>query len=214
MRARARPEPGALLEGAAFEPVAVLSGPERIAFLRHYFAKRPTAITRLYRLGTIVLLLALAVSIGTARVPFTRTFGLLAAGFAITLVVVVPLHESVHAGAYRIFGAPEIRWRLSLREQIICVTAHRFVLSRTELMWCAALPSVVISILLGAGIFLLPSMRPALVIALLLHHVGSRGDWAYLNYFRLCGSREVYAFEDADLERIYFYVPVLQEYPR
>jgi hypothetical protein len=208
MHLRRRLEPGALLDTAAFEPVAVLSGRERIAFLRHYFARRPTLITRLHRLGTIVLLGALALSFRTAAPCFTCILGATGAGLAITLIVVVPLHESIHAGAYRLFGAPEIRWRISLRQQIVSVTAHRFVLNRKELMWCAALPSVVLSIVLSAAIFILPSLGPALLTALLLHHLGSRGDWAYVNYCWLCGQRDIYAFEDANLGRSYFYVAV------
>jgi hypothetical protein len=72
-------------------------------------------------------------------------------------------------------------------------------------MWVAAMPSALVTAMLAAASAGVPALRSSLLIALLVHHLGSRGDWAYLSYLWLCRGRKIYMFDDSDSFRSYFY---------
>jgi hypothetical protein len=192
-----RLSPSALLDPTRFDVLAVLKDDERLAFLHQFFWKKPSRITRVHHLCTAFLLATVAVA-GHAR-GFDLGTWLVAASLmlAVAVVVVMPLHEAVHAAAYWALGARDLRWTFSFRREMASVAAHRFVLSRNELLFVAALPSAAIGLALGTAAVATETLRPYLALALLFHHVGSRGDWAYLSYF-LSTPRELYVFEDAE----------------
>lgn len=203
---RTRIQPAALLDTSLFEMIAVLKGNERFAFLGHYFWKVPSRVTWAHHTCTALILVALAISAAASEFSLTRWLAQVVAGLAAAVVVLMPLHEVVHALAYKALGARDIRWTLSIRKQIAAVTAHLFVLARRDVFIVAVSPWILITVLLSVASAGFPSLRPLLLTALFVHHFGSRGDWAYLNYFWRTRSREVYVFEDADAGQCWFYV--------
>lgn len=201
-----RMQPAALLDPSVFELLAVLKEDERFAFLRHYFWKVPTRITWAHHICSTLMLVALAISAALIEFGLARWLALVVAGIGAAVIVGTPLHEVIHALAYKALGARDIRWTLSIRNQIAAVTAHQFVLARRDIMIVAGLPWVLITVLLSLASAGLPSLRPFFLTALFVHHFASRGDWAYLSYFWRTRGREVYAFEDADAGQCWFYV--------
>lgn len=201
-----RPQSTALFDDDAFEVLAVINGADRLAFLNHYFWKVPTVITRAHHVCSVLMLIVAAVMGSSRGFGLAAWVGTAAAGLTSAAVLLMPVHEAIHAAAYRALGAKDIRWALSLRNPMASVTAHRFVLSGREAMIVSALPWLVVTALLGLAVGFVASLRPFLLITLLGHHVGSRGDWAYLSYFWRCRRRELYVVEDADLEQSWFCV--------
>jgi hypothetical protein len=95
---------------------------------------------------------------------------------------------------------------VSIRAQIATVTAHQFVLTRRDVVFVAALPWVLITVVLCIATASSPALRPAVMTAMLVNHFASRGDWAYLSYFWRTRGHAIYAFEDADSQKSWFFV--------
>jgi hypothetical protein len=197
--------PKALLDTSRFEMIAVLTGDERFAFLRHYFWNVPSAVTRTHHLCSMGMVASVVISAASDQLGIVAWLSGIAVGAGAAIVVGVPLHEAIHGLAYRALGARDIRWTVSIRARIATVSAHRFVVSRPEVMFVAASPWVVITGLLCVASARTPWLRPAVMTAMMMNHFASRGDWAYLSYFWRTRGRAIYAFEDVEAQKSWFF---------
>ncbi|HYO78008.1 MAG TPA: DUF3267 domain-containing protein [Thermoanaerobaculia bacterium] len=174
-------------------------------FVVDYFFRRGSWLTRVHHAMSLA---TLAAAIGTA-VAQERGFGRTFLDFGIAVialfVLVLPLHELLHALAYRLAGARDIRWDYSARMLAVWVIAHRFVVSTRAFVFVALTPFVILNALLIAGAILFPAYAVVLLFVLLVHLHGCAGDWSLLNFVWLHRERGFWTFDDAVAGRSYFF---------
>lgn len=138
-----------------------------------------------------------------------RSFSRCALDFVLALltlvVVILPLHELLHAAAYRLAGARDIRWEWSGRMLAVWVIAHRFVAGTRAFLVVALAPFVVLNALLVAGAVVFPQLAVYFLCVLLWHVHGSAGDWALLNFVWVHRRRGFWTFDDAEAGKSYFF---------
>lgn len=128
-------------------------------------------------------------------------FGLGVVGFALLF----PVHEGLHGLAYKLLGAREVRFAFALRQLSAYALAHRFVTDSRRFAVVALAPFVVISAGLIAAALAFEPFRFYLLCTLLIHTVGTSGDFALLNFLWLNRARGVVTYDDADERKSYFY---------
>jgi hypothetical protein len=188
-----------------YELLAEMQHSSLVEFVIEYFFTRRSWLVWLHHAMSLAIVAAIVTTIvargtgpGEALVAFGVTLVLL-------LVVVLPLHELLHAVAYRLAGARDIRWDYSVKMAAVWVVAHRFVATTGPFVFVALAPFVVINTLLAAGALLFPKLAVWLLFLLLWHLHGAIGDWSLLNFIWLHRQRGFWTFDDADLGRSYFY---------
>lgn len=174
-------------------------------FVVEYFLRRRSWLTHAHHAMTVVTVAAIVF----VAMRGVRPWKLVVLDFFLALaalfVVILPIHEFLHAAAYRLSGARDIRWDYSLRMAAVWVTAHRFVATAKPFVFVALAPFVVINALLIAGAMLFPKAAVFLLFVLLWHLHGSIGDWSLLNFIWLNRERGFWTFDDAEAGKSYFY---------
>ena len=172
-------------------------------FVTQYFWRRPTAAVALHHLFTLSVLAALVATGAQRRYSLDGWLGNLGAALLLFLLL-VPVHEALHALAYRLLGARDLHWGISWQWLSVYVIADQYVAGRVEFFVVAVLPFLVLNGLLLLASVLFPGARLLLLMVLLLHQTGTSGDWALLNYFYLHPG-EVYTYDDAPSHYTYFF---------
>ncbi|HEX8254769.1 MAG TPA: DUF3267 domain-containing protein [Thermoanaerobaculia bacterium] len=174
-------------------------------FVVEYFLRRTSWLTRAHHAMSLVTLVA---AIGMAVVQergVGRTFFDFALAVITLFVLILPLHELLHALAYRLAGARDIRWDYSPRMLAVWVIAHRFVVATRAFVFVALAPFVFLNALLVAGAMLFPAYAVVLLFVLLVHLHGCAGDWSLLNFVWLHRERGFSTYNDAEAGRSYFF---------
>lgn len=174
-------------------------------FVIEYFIRRSSWVTRLHHLMSITTVGAVVFIVGTTGATWRFALAQFALAFVALLVAVLPLHELLHALAYRLVGARDIRWDYSFRMMAVWVVAHRFVVTARPFIFVALAPFVVINAGLLAGALLLPHLAVFLLFMLLWHSHGSIGDWSLLNFIWVHRRRGFWTYDDADAGKSYFF---------
>jgi hypothetical protein len=191
------------LRTPAFELLRAMRHQELVDFAIEYFFRRPTWMTRLHHAMSIATIVAfVAVTPGVVR-------GLIAFALAVAVmfVVILPLHEGIHAAAYWMVGARRIRWGLIPRMLAAYVVADDFVASRRQFVFVALAPFFAINGALIAGAVVWPQYASQLLAVLLWHLAGVSGDWALLNFYWIERRRQIYTVDQNDVS--YFYARAL-----
>jgi hypothetical protein len=193
------------LDAPEYTLLAAMRHASLAEFVIEYFLRKATWLTRLHHalsLGTIA-------AIVFAAIAHERTWRQCLADFFLALlalfVVILPIHELLHAAAYRLAGARDIRWDYSLRMAAVWVIAHRFVATARPFIFVALAPFVVLNALLLAGAIAFPRLAVFLLFVLLWHLHGAIGDWSLLNFIWIHRRRGFWTYDDADSGTSYFY---------
>lgn len=174
-------------------------------FVIEYFLRRTSWVTRVHHLMSLATFVAIvAVAIQQQR-SFARCTGDFVLSLGVLAVVILPLHEALHAVAYALVGARDIRWGYSLKLLAVWVIAHRFVARTGPFVFVALAPFVVLNALLLAGSALFPSHAVFLLFVLLVHLHGCAGDWSLLNFIWIHRERGFLTFDDAEEGKSWFY---------
>ncbi|MFC2113032.1 DUF3267 domain-containing protein [Bacteroidota bacterium] len=127
-------------------------------------------------------------------------------GLIISLTIVIPLHELIHAMVYVLLGARKIRFGAILKHFAFYAVADDFVASRTGFIFLAISPFIVVSLLNLAGFIFVPGYASYTYISVLFFHsTMCAGDFALLSYFEYHGDKEMYTFDDVKNKTSYFY---------
>lgn len=153
---------------------------------------------------------ALGILGAIARVAFVGRYGVddWLTGFGLGVVIFIllfPIHEGLHGLAYKLLGARDVRFAVSLRQLYAYALAHHFVLGARRFAWVALAPFVVINAALAAGALTFEPFRFYLLCALLIHTTSTSGDFALLNFLWLNRGRGMVTYDDADERHSYFY---------
>lgn len=174
-------------------------------FVIEYFLRRPSWLTRLHHAMTVATFIAVIVAANATGRSLRWCFADFGLAFVALFLIVLPVHELLHALAYRLVGAQDIRWDYSLRMMAVWVVAHRFVATTGPFVVVALAPFVIINAALIAAAIMVPKSSVFLLFVLLWHLHGSIGDWALLNFISIHRRRGFWTFDDADAGKSYFY---------
>jgi len=127
-------------------------------------------------------------------------------GLIISLTIVIPLHELIHAIGYFILGARKIRFGAALKHFAFYAVADDFVANRRGFIFLAISPFIVVSILNIFGFFFVHGYASYTYISVLFFHATMcAGDFALLSYFEYHKDKELYTFDDVKNKTSYFY---------
>jgi hypothetical protein len=197
--------PADLADATRFRLLDTLEHDDMLPFLQQYYSRRRTWLTVVHYLLTVGAGVALALA-GFAG-GYSLSGWLLSAvlGVIAFFVVLLPVHEGLHAIVYWALGARGLRAFFLRRYLAVYVVAHNFVVDGRELAALALAPFVVISTTLLALAFIGFPDRVAVLAALGLHTAGTSGDWALMNYLWVHRGRQVLTYDDAELGATYFF---------
>lgn len=192
-----------------FEQLEVLPYSEMIPFVQRQFQK-PTRITRLYISLNVFMLMGMIglaywqISIG--KVAFWQLLNAVFLGFAVSLTVLVPLHEAIHGIVYKLMGAPKVSFGGNWRKFYFYAAADRFVAGEQAFRLVALAPFVVLSVLAILGLlFTAPFVQWLLLGVLLLHTGACAGDFGMLAFYEDCPPGEIFTFDDVVAKKAYFF---------
>lgn len=191
------------LRGEDFELLDELDYGDLLTFAARYFFERTSWITRLHHVLSVIALGAIVGTVIVRDLPWLTALAQFALGFVVMFVIVLPVHEGLHALAYWIAGAREIRWKMMWRYLAAYVVAERFVASRAVFFFVALAPFVVITPLAVLVAVVFPAWSVLWLTVLLWHTAGVSGDWALMNYYWLKRDREIFTWDESG--RSYFY---------
>ena len=196
------------LKENGYELLAELDHMELIPFIREY-ARKPTRFFKLYRWLNVACFLLLGGLIAFAVYSDKLSFGdcilQVCSGIALTFLL-IPLHEYLHALAYKKVGAKHTSYDVNWKKFYFMAVADRFVANRQEFTFVALAPITVIS---GLLIIALPfaTLQWAIIIAslLLTHTAFCSGDFGLLSYFDFMKNTDLATYDDKDNKVSYFY---------
>lgn len=193
------------LHSDAYEELARLRHKEIATFAAEWFWRRPSTFVRLHHATSLAVLAGVVGASFFLWRGVGDWFASLGIAFVGFIVVVLPLHEAIHAAAYRAVGARAIRWSWTSRGLAVYVLAHREVVGRRDFTIVALAPFVTINAMLLAGAVVWRQQSVAILLLLLLHIGGTAGDWALLNFFAVHRDREVFTYDDGDTGETFFF---------
>ena len=127
-------------------------------------------------------------------------------GLIISLTVVIPVHELIHAIGYVLLGARKIRFGAVLKHFAFYAVADDFVAGRAGFIFLALSPFVVVSLLNLAGFIFVHGYASYTYISVMFFHATMcAGDFAMLSYFEFHRDKELYTFDDVRNKTSYFY---------
>ena len=119
----------------------------------------------------------------------------------------IPIHELLHALAYKLVGAHNISFLANLKKFYFAAIADQSVLNAKEFKIVALFPFLTVCI--GAA-FILPFTdefwRLALLSFVSLHTLFCGGDFSLLNFMQRNKSKAIVTFDDRRNKKTYFYV--------
>ena len=127
-------------------------------------------------------------------------------GLIISMTIVIPVHELIHAICYFLLGARKIRFGAVLKHFAFYAVADEFVTGRAGFIFLALSPFFVVSLLNLAGFIFVGGYASYTYISVLFFHsTMCAGDFAMLSYFEHHKDKEVYTFDDVKNKTSYFY---------
>lgn len=160
---------------------------------------RPNAsLTLFYWLANLALLALIAAAILSARGDRFVAFSTACLGMFAAWLLLVPVHEVIHALAYRLTGARNVKIRYEWRRMTALCVADGEVVGATAFISVCLAPFVVLNATLAAlAAFSSGTPRLMLLGALLLHTGACSGDFALARFTLAHRDRGVVTWDDA-----------------
>ncbi len=162
----------------------------------------------------IGVLLILGVACGTLVGALTKSNApepLLSLGWQLAMsvaglfLIVLPIHEGIHALFFKILGAEQVGFGYSKKGLMVYAYAQRFVMTLRENALVAAMPFVMITLLLGVCWVLVPGLKVLWIITLLLHTLGCMGDFILILHAWKNRKEAMCTYDDLGEKRTYFF---------
>lgn len=190
--------------------LAELPYTEMIPFVQHEFAQRNNIIRGYIWLNISILLMMILIGarqMWNGEIGFWPFIAYIFLGFAITLTVLVPVHEAIHGLAYKMLGAPKVSFGGNLRQFYFYAVADRFVVGARGFRLIALAPFVLITIATIIGLYLTPVNIQWILWGILLMHTGAcAGDFGMLGFYkRHDDGGEIFTFDDVSNKVAYFF---------
>ncbi|MFC2115107.1 DUF3267 domain-containing protein [Bacteroidota bacterium] len=180
-----------------------------VEFATEYIRKRTRSMTFFLIIIIAFFILQWSAFIYGITVSHMNTVSLLKQflyGLIISMTIVIPLHELIHAIGYFILGARKIRFGAALKNFAFYAVADNFVANRSGFIFLAISPFIIVSLLNLAGFIFVPGYASYTYISVLFFHATMcAGDFALLSYFEFHRDKELYTFDDVKNKTSYFY---------
>lgn len=199
-----RLSPFELQNNGRFQQLLSMRHTDILLFVGEYYLRRRNWLiwlNYLLNLGCLFWTLAVGVLQGTSTASWLIQLGLA----LLVWVLLIPLHEAIHAAVYWLMGSRDIHFGGSLRLMYFYAVAHNFVINGRELVWLALAPFLVINGCLLVLALFSPEQRLFALILSLLHLSAVGGDWAMLGYLWEHRGEEIYTYDDVEAHMSYFY---------
>ncbi len=122
-------------------------------------------------------------------------------------VLLIPVHEGIHALFFLLAGVKNITVGASLKEMFFYVTAHRSPVRRKDFTRLALAPFALISAGLWIAAWLVPGFLSwSFYLTLFAHATMCAGDFAMLSFYRQYGDREIITYDDVEEKAAYFFL--------
>lgn len=181
---------------------------ELVPFIQTYIKKRTKYSVIYYLCNLIVFGLAgyfFVKGYSSADYDPGDRFTHFAYGLAIAFAL-LPIHEYIHALAYKSQGATKTSYDANLKKFYFMALADKFVVNKKEFEVVALAPFVVITTVLTILLFIVNSNWTLTITGVLLTHTAMcSGDFGLLSYFEFNKDKNVVTFDDSDNKISYFY---------
>lgn len=179
-----------------------------IPFIRTYLKKR-TKFTVLYYsvniLCAAIIVCLLWYHSGLQSFKFLDMLLHISYGFSLSLLL-IPIHEYIHALAYKYVGATTTSYDANLRKFYFMAMADQFVANKKEFLIVALAPFVLISLGCIAGLFFVSQIWAFSIWGILFAHSSfCSGDFGLLSYFDFHKDKEVITYDDKANKISFFY---------
>jgi len=132
--------------------------------------------------------------------------GIFATAPFFVFLIILPIHEIIHAIVYKLFGAKNVGFKIVWKQFVVYTYANHDVVNSRQMKSIASAPFIVISTIfllltfLGEG-----ELRIFASFAGLLHALLCLGDLAILNYLQINKVKKVYTYDDQAKGMSYFF---------
>jgi len=195
------------LENHGYRLIEKLNHHELIPFVKKYLYR--VSFWPVFFLAFNFTLLAIiggmiGKAIAVEELDASRALGSTAIGLGLAFLL-IPLHEFIHAIAYRICGAEEVTYDADLKKMVFMAIAHRFVATKNEFRFVAIAPFAVISLLAFAAIPFFSGYQTYTILGLIFTHAAfCGGDFAMSGYYSCHKHMEVVTWDDKENKVSYF----------
>lgn len=139
------------------------------------------------------------------------SLGLVCLGALLGYALLLPLHEWIHALAYRWIGAERVRVRYDLKRLIAYCTADRQVVPAQEFLLVCVAPFFVLNAVLALSVAMSTGTPQLLLIgALWLHIAACSGDLALVQFLWQHRDTPIVTYDDDSAGESYF-LGILQQ---
>jgi hypothetical protein len=145
------------------------------------------------------------VKIAKGDITFQSTILQIFMALGFMLVVLLPIHEGIHAITYWLKGAKDIRFSIAKKGFAVFTMANRHVVHLREYPLLAAAPFIVITLIISTLIYLDPANLVFFTILLIIHSFACMGDMILINFAINHWHKPIYNYDDFDLKRSYFF---------
>jgi hypothetical protein len=192
---------------------------ERLAEVEHRQIKKfifeqitpGTRLMQIYSIYQVLMLLLLGFLVGNAFVMLVRGVPgpLIQVGYAalFSFTILVFLHELLHAMAYWLCGARNLKAGAMLKKFIFYVMADREVIGFRTFRIVAYAPFVCVKFccLIFGLIFWSSGLAYFFFSVMCIHSLFCAGDMAMLAFYRIHKDKEIYNYDDMKLRKSFFY---------
>lgn len=187
------------LQEGNYELIDVLNHKDIVPFIRTYMKKR-TIFSLAYVISNVVVFLLIVVifvvNYKSGKVSFDSALTRLSIGFALAFLL-VPLHEYIHALAYKSQGAKKVSYDANLKKFYFMALADQFVANRKEFTIVALPPFLTISISLLLLIAVVNLLWCFTLLGILLTHTAfCSGDFGLLSYLEYHKNEYIVIYDD------------------
>jgi len=181
---------------------------EIVPFVKKFLHKR-TWFSSLYYLSVIIsfaLLLFFCMKLyHPGNYGISKILLQISLGIPLTLAL-IPVHELIHALAYKLQGAKKTSFDYNLQRFYFLAIADKFVTSKREFKIIALSPFLAISLALLISSYLTgEGWRVMILTTLMIHTIACSGDFALLSYFEFNREKKVVTYDDKENKVSFFY---------
>jgi MFS family permease len=203
-------KPDDVKNSGGYRLIKELSHDEIIEFVMGQFKQLRWPMAFFYGFNIFLLGLIVAFTIGNFLYSYI-SWGLywqyFLLGVVAGMLLVIPLHEMLHGLAYKLAGAPAVKYGVDLKQMMFYASAPGFVAGKYAFYLVAFSPFVLINMIFLAGILFGPvTVQWGSLVAVFMHGTMCIGDFAMVNFFAAFPRQKVYTYDDKSEKRSYFYV--------
>jgi hypothetical protein len=159
---------------------------------------------RVYWLFNAATILFIIYYLIASHASFDDSVKNLGLGFALFFIL-LPVHEGIHALAYKLMGAPQIGFGADWRKFIFYAVADQFVIGERKFMVVALSPFVLINVSLLLFMILFPPSTLLFLGALSLHTAGCFGDFALVSFMHHHSERRIVTMDSVAENKTFFF---------